>query len=85
MDNQTIINTLLFLVSFFGGLWVRGIADSMKELKKTDADLAAKVQGIEVLVAGKYVQREELKSFEEALFRKLDRIEEKLDLKMDKE
>ena len=85
MDSQTVINGLLTLSAFFGGLWVRGLSDSMKELKKTDLVLADKVQSIEVLVAGKYVTREEVKQLSEALFRKLDRIEEKIDGKQDKE
>ena len=85
METQTVINTLLGLVAFFGGVWVRGLSDSLKELKKTDGDLTMKVQSIEVLVAGEYVKREELKAFELALFKKLDRIEEKLDNKKDKE
>lgn len=85
MEAQTIINALLGLVAFFGGIWVRGLSDSMKELKTADLDLTSKVQAIELLVAGQYVRREELKSFEMALFKKLDRIEEKLDTKQDKE
>lgn len=84
MDNQTIINTLLSLVAFFGGIWVRGLSDSMKELKKADISLVEKVQAIELLVAGQYVRREELKAFEDALFKKLDRIESKIDGKADK-
>lgn len=84
MDTQTIINTLLGLVAFFGGVWVRGLSDSMKELRKTDLDITEKVQAIELLVAGQYVRREELKAFEDALFKKLDRIESKIDGKADK-
>ena len=85
MDSQTIINILLGLTAFFGGIWVRGLSDSMKELKTTDAALAEKVQSIELLVAGQYVRREELKAFEDALFKKLDRIESKIDGKADKQ
>ena len=84
MDAQMIINILLGLSAFFGGIWVRGIADSMKELKKTDSELAEKVQKIEVLVAGDYVKREEMEKLGDALFKKLDRIESKLDGKVDK-
>ena len=64
---------------------MRGLSDSMKELKKTDSELATKVQSIELLVAGQYVKREDFKELSDALFRKLDRIEVKLDSKMDKE
>jgi len=84
MDSQTIINTLTGLVAFLGGVWVKGISDSMKEMKATDAVLAEKVQNIEVLVAGEYVKREELEKLGDALFKKLDRIEGKLDGKADK-
>ena len=84
MDSQTVINTLIALVAFFGGIWVKGIADSIKEMKTTDAELAEKVQGIELLVAGQYVKREELDRLGTALFTKLDRIENKLDGKVDK-
>lgn len=56
----------------------------MKDLKKTDAELADKVQKIEVLVAGDYVKRDEMDKLGDALFKKLDRIESKLDGKVDK-
>ena len=84
MDAQMLINTLLGAVAFLGGIWVRGIADSMKELKTVDIELAEKVQSIEVLVAGQYVKRDELEKLGAAIFTKLDRIESKLDLKADK-
>lgn len=84
MDSQTVINTLIGLVAFFGGIWVKSISDSIKEMKTTDAELANKVQGIELLVAGQYVKREELDKLGVALFSKLDRIENKLDAKADK-
>jgi hypothetical protein len=84
MDAQTIINALIGLVAFFGGIWVKGIADSIKDMKATDAALAEKVQNIEVLVAGQYAKREEVAQLGDALFKKLDRIESKIDLKADK-
>lgn len=84
MDTQSLINILFGLVAFFGGIWVRGIADSMKELKHTDSELATKVQAIEVLVAGEYIKREDFESFAKAMFVKLDKIEDKLDKKADK-
>ena len=79
-----LINTLLGAVAFLGGIWVRGIADSLKDLKTVDIELAGKVQNIEVLVAGQYVKRDELEKLGAAIFTKLDRIESKLDSKVDK-
>jgi hypothetical protein len=46
--------------------------------------LADKVSEVEILVAGSYVKRDELSAMTNALFAKLDRIEEKLDKKVDK-
>ena len=84
MDTQTIINILLGLVTFFGGVWVRGIADSMKELKAADSELADKVQHIELLVAGQYVTRDDQDKMMDAIFSKLERIESKIDRHVDK-
>lgn len=84
MESQTIINVLIGLVAFFGGVWVKSISESLKEMKATDTQLADKVQHIEVLVAGQYVKRDEQDALSRALFTKLDRIELKLDTKADK-
>lgn len=84
MENQSLINALFGLVAFFGGIWIRGLADSMKELKTADTELAEKVQSIEVVVAGQYVRKEEMEKLTTALLSKLDRIESKLDGKVDK-
>lgn len=47
-------------------------------------DLSTKVQSIEILVAGEYVKKTEIAQLSESLFKKLDRIEDKLDAKVDK-
>lgn len=57
---------------------------SLNELRRADAKLTEKVQAIEVLVAGNYVTKSDLNTLTEALFKKLDRIENKVDHKMDK-
>ena len=57
---------------------------SLNELRRADAKLTEKVQAIEVLVAGNYVTKSDLNTLTEALFKKLDRIESKVDGKMDK-
>lgn len=57
---------------------------SLNELRSADARLTDKVQAIEVLVAGNYVTKIDLNNLTEALFRKLDRIEAKVDNKADK-
>jgi hypothetical protein len=47
-------------------------------------DLSTKVQSIEILVAGEYVKKAEIAQLSDSLFKKLDRIEDKLDGKADK-
>ncbi len=84
MDTQTAFNIVLSLVAFLGGWVLNSLRDSIKTLHQSDAELADKVQHIEVLVAGQYVKRDDLKELTTALFNKLDKIELKLDGKADK-
>lgn len=75
MENQTFINFALAAASGVIGFWVRVVWDSLKELRKTDAELAEKVSKIEVHVAGQYVTRDEFDRAVQRLFQKLDGIE----------
>lgn len=84
VDTQMIINILLSLVAFLGGWWMKTMWESLNELRSADARLTEKVQAIEVLVAGNYVTKSDLNVLTEALFKKLDRIESKVDNKADK-
>ena len=84
MNEQTIINTVLGLLSFLGGYVLNSLKDSIKDLDKSCADLGVKVQAIEVLVAGAYVKKDEFEKLAIRIFQKLDSIEDKLDKKADK-
>jgi hypothetical protein len=84
MDIQVAFNISIALIAFLGGWVLNSLKDSIDALKKTDNDLANKVQHIEILVAGSYVKREDLDKLATALFTKLDRIELKVDGKADK-
>lgn len=82
--DQTIVNWML---AGFGGLigfLLNAVWQAVKELQKADKDLTAKVAEIEVLVAGAYVKKDDLEKLSNAIFTKLDRIEDKLDGKVDK-
>ena len=81
MDGQTAFNLAIGLISFLGGWVVKNLQESMKALQETDEKLAAKVQAIEVLVAGQYIKREDFDKTVTALFAKLVKIEGKLDMK----
>jgi hypothetical protein len=84
MDIQLAFNIVLSLVAFLGGWVLNSVRDSIASLQKSDNELADKLQHVEVLVAGQYVRRDEIKDLTTALFNKLDKIELKLDKKVDK-
>jgi len=83
--DQTIVNWML---AGFGGLigfLLNAVWQAVKDLQTADKELTKKVSEIEVLVAGAYVKKEEFSTAVTALFTKLDRIEDKIDKKADKE
>jgi hypothetical protein len=83
-DPQFFINWGFAVCGALMGWIMKFIYDKLKDLQAADLALVAKVQSIEILVAGEYVKRDALERMEAALFAKLDRIEDKLDGKVDK-
>jgi hypothetical protein len=82
--DQTLVNWLL---AGFGGLigfLLNVVWQAVKDLQKADKVLAERVGEIEVLVAGSYITKTDFTQVTDAIFRKLDRIEDKLDGKVDK-
>lgn len=82
--DQTIINWLLSGFGALIGFLLNAVWQAVKDLQRADAKLAEKVAEIEVLVAGDYVKRDDFAELSRALFAKLDKIEDKLDKKVDK-
>lgn len=82
--DQTTIDITLGLANLLIGFFLKVVWDSLKSLKTSDEHLADKVNRIEVLVAGKYVHKDEFTKMADALFAKLDKIEDKLDGKADR-
>lgn len=82
MDFQTAFNILLGIISGLCGWMLNALYQSMRDLSNADNALATKVQAIEVLVAGQYIKRSEFEAKVDALFAKLDSIEDKLDAKI---
>lgn len=66
------------------GFLLKAVWDAVKDLQVADKELADKVKGIEVLVAGEYVKKTELEHVMDRVLNQLDRIENKLDGKADK-
>ena len=82
--DQTIINWLLAGFGALIGFLLNAVWQAVKDLQSADTKLANKVAEIEVLVAGDYLRRDDFQHTVEALFKKLDKIEDKLDRKADK-
>ena len=82
--NQTIINWLLGGFGALIGFLLNTVWQAVKDLQAADTKLSSKVSEIEILVAGDYLRRDDFTHTVEALFKKLDKIEDKLDKKADK-
>ena len=75
MDFQVGFNIALAIISALGGWVLKVLHESLRDLTEADSRLTTKVQAIEVLVAGHYIPRHEFESKLDAMFNKLDRIE----------
>lgn len=84
MTFQDAFNIAIGLIGTLLGWLLRVLWSSMHDLRQADASLVERVQKVEVLVAGQYVKRDDLDRSLGDIFRKLERIEEKLDNKADK-
>ena len=81
---QVFFNMAITLVGFLGGWVLNSLKASIDGLQKADVSLTEKVQAVEILVAGQYVRRDDFDKMSSELFRKLDKIYDKLDDKADK-
>ena len=79
--DQAIINWIIGLGGTVIGIFIKSMLDSIKDLQRSDKEMSERVGSIEVLVAGTYVKRDELRE----LMRKLEQIDAKLDRKADKD
>ena len=79
--DQAIINWIVGLGGTVIGIFIKSMLDSIKDLQRSDKEMSERVGSIEVLVAGTYVKRDELRE----LMRKLEQIDAKLDRKANKD
>ena len=82
--DQTFINWIVGLSGIVIGFFLKAIHESIKELRDADKEMDRRISEVEVLVAGNYVTTTELDKVVAALFKKLDSIDTKLDLKANK-
>lgn len=83
--DQNGFNIAVGIAGALGGWWMKVMWEAVKDLKEADENLTTQVSDLKVLVAGDYVRREMFDRLSDAIFAKLDRIESKLDHKVDKE
>lgn len=81
---QDIYNLAIGLSAFLGGWWMKVMWEAVKELQKDDKALSQQLSAMQVVVAGDYIKKDEFYKVSDAIFQKLDRIEDKLDGKVDK-
>jgi len=82
--DQNLFNIVIGVSGALGGWWMKAMWEGLKDLQKADQQLTHEVAQLQILVAGQYMRREEFERTSQAIFVKLDRIEDKLDGKADK-
>jgi len=84
VEFQELLNMAVGLICFLVGWVLNNLKASIDEQRRDMTLLTKNVKEIEVLVAGTYVKRDDMNKLGDAIFYKLDRIESKLDGKVDK-
>ena len=85
MDNQALFNLVLGVAMLLAGFLLNALWVAVKDLQASDKALVDRVSQIDVLVAGNYVRRDDLERVAAEIFRKLERIENSLYHKVDKQ
>ena len=76
--NQDVLNIIVGIACSVFGWLLKTIWESVKDLQTADRSLTDKVMAVELLVAGQYIKRDEIQVLHNALFKKLDKIEDRL-------
>ena len=86
MSNETQIffDVAVAVIGAMGGWILNTVWNAVKELQKADKELAEKVGEIEVLVAGRYMTRDEFNHTLSQVFGKLDTIRDMIAKKADR-
>lgn len=66
------------------GWMLKNASDAIRELRADDKKIADAVAHLETKMASEFVHKDDLRQISDAIFKKLDRIEEKLDRKVDR-
>jgi hypothetical protein len=83
-ETQIFFDVAVAVIGALGGWILNTVWTAVKELQKADKELAEKVGEIEVLVAGRYVTRDEFNNTLSQVFAKLDTIRDMIAMKADR-
>jgi hypothetical protein len=83
-ETQIFFDVAVAVIGAMGGWILNTVWVSVKELQKADKELADKVGEIEVLVAGRYMTRDEFNNTLAQVFNKLDTIRDMIAKKADR-
>ena len=74
VEYQVLFDVAIGVIGVLGGWVLSTVWGAVKDLQEADKELAEKVGAIEVLVAGRYITREEFNQVLNQVFERLDRI-----------
>jgi hypothetical protein len=83
-EYQVFFDVAVGIIGVLGGWVLNTVWGAVKDLQEADKDLAEKVGQIEVLVAGRYVTRDEFNNTLGQVFAKLDTIRDLVSQKADR-
>jgi len=84
VEYQVLFDVAIGVIGVLGGWTLNTVWAAVKDLQEADKELAEKVGNIEVLVAGRYITREEFNTTLNQVFERLDRIRDLLSTKADR-
>ena len=84
VEYQVLFDVAIGVIGVLGGWVLSTVWGAVKDLQEADKELADKVAAIEVLVAGRYITREEFNNTFNQVFERLDRIRDMLSQKADR-
>lgn len=83
-EYQVFFDVAVGIIGVLGGWVLNTVWGAVKDLQEADKELAEKVGQIEVLVAGRYVTRDEFNTVLNQMFTKLDNIRDLVSQKADR-
>jgi ribosomal protein S11 len=83
-EMQIFFDVAVGVIGVMGGWILNTVWAAVKDLQEADKELAEKVGQIEVLVAGRYITREEFNNVLNQVFTKLDTIRDIVSQKADR-